>query len=211
MQFFNSGTGLAIYRGGRALPDVRQGDMVTNDASCKREITMLSRCCLSVLFANCLLMASAQAHITLEGQEARVGAAYKAVFRVPHGCGNSPTVKIRIRIPEGVIGVKPMPKPGWQLETVKAKYDKPYKMFHATVSEGVREVTWTGRLADDNYDEFVLSSYLTDELTPGHTLYFPVVQECESGVHRWIEIPAEGKTGADYKEPAPGVKLLPNN
>jgi uncharacterized protein YcnI len=28
-------------------------------------------------------------------------------------------------------------------------------------------------------------------------------------LNRWIEVPAEGKTGADYKEPAPGVKLLP--
>ncbi|QQO12846.1 DUF1775 domain-containing protein [Bradyrhizobium diazoefficiens] len=40
-------------------------------------------------------------------------------------------------------------------------------------------------------------------------LYFPVVQECESSVNRWIEIPEGGKSSADYKEPAPGVKLLP--
>jgi uncharacterized protein YcnI len=37
----------------------------------------------------------------------------------------------------------------------------------------------------------------------------PVVQECEKGIHRWIEIPAEGKSADDYKEPAPGIKLLP--
>jgi hypothetical protein len=24
---------------------------------------------------------------------------------------------------------------------------------------------------------------------PGQTLYFPVIQECQQGVHRWIEIP----------------------
>jgi periplasmic copper chaperone A len=35
-----------------------------------------------------------------------------------------------------------------------------------------------------------------------------VVRECESGVHRWIEIPQDGKSAADYKEPAPDVKLL---
>jgi uncharacterized protein YcnI len=34
------------------------------------------------------------------------------------------------------------------------------------------------------------------------------VQECEKGVHRWIEIPVAGKTAADYPEPAPGLKLL---
>ena len=83
-------------------------------------------------------------------------------------------------------------------------------MFHSTtVTEGAKEVAWTGRLPDDNYDELVLSVYLTDDLVPGRTLYFPVVQECESGVHRWIEIPEDGKSAADYKEPAPGLKLLP--
>ena len=70
-------------------------------------------------------------------------------------------------------------------------------------------MTWTGRLPDEHYDEMILSVYLTDDLVPGQTLYFPVVQECESGVNCWIEIPADGTTGADYKEPAPGVKLLP--
>ncbi len=81
---------------------------------------------------------------------------------------------MRVRIPDGVIGVKPMPKPGWHIETVKAKYDRPYKMFHNSVTEGVREVTWTGKLPDDNYDEFVLSTYLIDELKPDTILYFPV-------------------------------------
>jgi periplasmic copper chaperone A len=157
-----------------------------------------------------LAVSSASAHVTLERQEAPIGGPYKAVFRVPHGCGASPTVKLRVRIPDHVIAVKPMPKPGWQIDTVKAKYDKTYTMFHSvTVAEGVNEVTFTGRLPDDNYDEFVLSVYLTDDLKPGSVLYFPVVQECESGVHRWIEIPESGKDAHDYKEPAPGLTLLP--
>jgi uncharacterized protein YcnI len=40
-------------------------------------------------------------------------------------------------------------------------------------------------------------------------LYFPAVQECEKGVHRWIEIPEPGKSARDYKEPAPALKLGP--
>src|SRR6266853_1448549 len=51
-------------------------------------------------------------HITLENQQAAVGASYKAVLRVPHGCEGSATVAVRVRIPEGFIEVKPMPKPG---------------------------------------------------------------------------------------------------
>ena len=57
-----------------------------------------------------LAASSASAHITLENREATVGTFYKAVFAVPHGCAGSATVKIRVQIPEGVIGVKPMPK-----------------------------------------------------------------------------------------------------
>ncbi len=102
-----------------------------------------------------------------------------------------------------------MPKAGWELDTTKAKYDKPYALYHGSVTEGAREVMWTGHLSDENYDEFVLSTYLTDDLKPGTTLYFPVVRECDEGVNRWIEIPAEGKTGGGYKDPAPGVTLLP--
>lgn len=155
------------------------------------------------------VVTAAHGHVTLEQKEAAIGGSYRATFRVPHGCGNSPTVKVRVRIPDGVVGVKPMPKPGWQLDLVKGKYDKPYAMYHGSVTEGVNEVSWSGRLLDDHYDEFIVSTYLTEDLAPGRMLYFPVVQECESGVHRWIEIPQDGKPAADYKEPAPAVKLLP--
>ena len=49
---------------------------------------------------------------------------------------------------------------------------------------------WSGgKLPDHNYDEFVVSTFLTDGLKPNTTLYFPVVQECEQGVSRWIDIP----------------------
>jgi hypothetical protein len=30
-------------------------------------------------------------------------------------------------------------------------------------------------------------------------------------VHRWIEMPAAGKSAEDYREPAPGVTLTPKN
>ena len=56
------------------------------------------------------------AHVTLEPREAPVAAAYKGVMRVPHGCEGAATISLRVRIPDGVIGVKPMPKPGWELE-----------------------------------------------------------------------------------------------
>jgi hypothetical protein len=73
-----------------------------------------------------------------------------------------------------------------------------------------REVAWTGKLLDENYEEFVFHAFLSDTLKPDTVLYFPVVQECEKSAERWIEIPAEGKTSRDYRYPAPGVKLMPS-
>jgi uncharacterized protein YcnI len=152
---------------------------------------------------------SASAHITLENREATIGSSYKAVFVVPHGCAGSATVRIRVQIPEGVIGVKPMPKPGWNVEAIKGKYAADYDFHGAKLSEGVKEVVWSGgKLPDDNYDEFVISTFLTNSLKPNTTLYFPTLQECEQGVSRWIDIPAEGNPH-ETNWPAPGVKLMP--
>src|ERR1700676_2320871 len=80
------------------------------------------------------------AHITLENQQAPIGASYKAVMRVPHGCEGSATVAVRVRIPEGFIEVKPMPKPGWKLDVVRGKYQKPMSVRGTKVTEGVTEV-----------------------------------------------------------------------
>lgn len=158
-----------------------------------------------------LVASPAAAHVYLEGKQATIGTSYKAVFAVPHGCSGSPTVKIRVQIPEGVIAVKPMPKAGWSVDVVEGAYASAYDYHGNKLSSGVKEVVWSGgKLPDHNHDEFVISSFLTNNLKPNTTLYFPVVQECENGVSRWIEIPAEGAGHSpESKSPAPGVKLLP--
>jgi uncharacterized protein YcnI len=158
-----------------------------------------------------LMCGAAQAHVTLETREAPAASTYKAVLRVGHGCDGSPTVAIRVRIPDGVIAVKPMPKPGWELTTKTEPYPEPVHYYEDVLTEGVREIAWTGgRLPDEWYDEFVFRGRLPDS-QPGTKLWFPVVQECETGAHRWIEIPAEGESADDYEEPAPGLTLTPKN
>ena len=110
-----------------------------------------------------------------------------------------------------MIAVKPMPKPGWKIDTVSGKYPQAYSHFrNAKLTEGVTEISFTGgNLPDAFYDEFVFTGFLAGDLEAGKLLYFPVVQECEKGVHRWIEIPAAGKPASEYPEPAPALKLLP--
>lgn len=151
---------------------------------------------------------AAFAHITLETGEAKIGANYKAVLRVPHGCDGKPTTAVRIQIPEGVIAAKPMPKAGWTLETVKGSYAKSYDLYGTPVSEGVKEIVWSGgELPDEFYDEFVFRAMLTDSLKAGEKLYFPVVQECGEAAERWIEVPAKGQDPETLELPAPGLKL----
>ena len=67
------------------------------------------------------------------------------------------TDTVRIKIPEGVIAVKPMPKAGWKIEKVVARYAAEYELHGKKVNEGITHLAWSsGKLADDEYDEFVL-------------------------------------------------------
>lgn len=160
---------------------------------------------LSLLFSGTL----AFAHVTLETREARAGAPYKAVLKVPHGCDGTATVKVRAAIPEGLIAVKPMPKAGWQIETVKGAYAKSYPYYHGMqLSDGVKEIVWSGgKLPDEHYDEFVFAGFLAGDLKPG-PLYIPVTQECEKGEASWKDIPAAGQDLHALKAPAPAVVIL---
>jgi uncharacterized protein YcnI len=157
----------------------------------------------AVLVVSIAAPASALAHITLDNQQAAADSYYKAIFNVPHGCKGSATVKIRVRIPEGVIDVKPQPKAGWKIDIVTGAYPKPYALHGAQVASGVREVSWTGNLPDAYFDQFVFQAYLAPDLPAGQVVYFPVVQECEKGVDRWIE------TKEPATMPAPHLTLLP--
>lgn len=150
---------------------------------------------------------AAFAHATLETAEAPAGSYYKAVVRIGHGCDGSATRDVRVKVPDGMVSVKPMPKPGWEVSTTVGPLAVPFQSHGKTITEGVTEVRWTGgTLLDAHYDEFVFRGQLPDK--PGETLYVPVVQICEKGEHRWIEIPASGQSPADLKEPAPTIRLI---
>ncbi len=152
------------------------------------------------------LPAAALAHVTLETAEAPAGSFYKAVLRVPHGCAGSATTAIRVQIPDGVKQAKPMPKAGWKLTVKKEKLAEPYDWYGTKISEDVREVEWSGgNLPDSFYDEFVFRAKLPED--EGKVLHFPVIQVCETGQEKWIEIPAAGQDEDSVETPAPSLKL----
>ena len=162
---------------------------------------------LAALAITVAVPGSAMAHATFETPNAASGSYYKAVLQIPHGCDGQATLKVRVVIPEGVIAVKPMPKAGWTLETVEGAYAAEYELHGRKIAEGVKELVWTGELADEHFDQFVFQANLTDKLPVDKTVYFPVTQECASGQNAWVEIPAEGQDPHALKRPAPGVAI----
>lgn len=154
----------------------------------------------------------ALAHVTLETPRAAAGSDYKAVLRIGHGCEGSPTTTLRVQLPSGLRGAKPMPKPGWTLDIQRATLAQPYDSHGKTVTRDVVEISWRARsadawLADDQYDEFALRGQVSPQA--GGTLWFKVLQTCEKGQIDWAEVPAPGASADDLKSPAVGLEITP--
>ena len=135
-------------------------------------------------------MAAAMAHVVAQPNTAVAGATFTAGFLVAHGCDGSPTMALRVKIPEGVTAVKPLAKEGW------------------TITEVAGEIAWRGGpLPSKSHETFGISLRLPN--TPGSTLYFEAIQECQQGSNRWIDIPAAGQSTKDLRNPAPFITLTP--
>jgi uncharacterized protein YcnI len=166
-----------------------------------------SQAALCSAFLLCIVEQAA-AHVTANPDQAPADSWFRTALRVGHGCEGSSTIAVRVKLPDGVISVRPQMKPGWEITITMRKLDQPIEGPHGTVTEVVDEIAWRGGpLPDAYFDEFGISMRLPAE--PGKTLYFPTVQECEQGVHRWIEIPAANQSWDDLEEPAPFVRLNP--
>lgn len=148
-------------------------------------------------------------HATFEMAKVPVNSTYKAVLRIPHGCDGSATTAVRVKLPEGLIKAKPMPKAGWALDVITGKFENTYSYYGKDVSEGPKEIVWkNGNLPDDFYDEFVFRVRVTDHFKVGETVYIPVVQTCTDGENAWVEIPKAGQDAHSVKRPAPSLKII---
>jgi periplasmic copper chaperone A len=156
------------------------------------------------------------AHVTATPNEAN-SPYFRTAFRVPHGCEGSATTAVRVQIPDGVDNPKPEVVAGWTIDIVPAENGAAGHDDDDDNGNGngdgngddqaagpVAEVAWVGgNLPDNNFQEFGLSFRITDEAP--EVLWFPTIQECEEGEHRWIEIPATVDEWGDLDEPAPYV------
>ena len=139
------------------------------------------------LFTFAFSQGQALAHVTLEKTEAATGSYQVAPFRIGHGCSGSPTVNLRIEIPEGPESVRPQPKPGWTLNVEHS-------------GDRVIAINWKGNLPADQFDSFAMMMRLRQ---PG-PLVFPARQTCERGEANWNEPP-----GVEGGHPAPVLMVTP--
>jgi uncharacterized protein YcnI/copper(I)-binding protein len=161
---------------------------------------------VAALMLTAASIATAFAHASLEKGEASNGS-YKAVMRIPHGCGEQATNAVTIELPEGFIQAKPMPKAGWEVAVEKGDYAKTYMNHGKEVKSGVKAVTWKGgNLPTDFYDEFVISGMLAD-VDAGSSLAFPTVQTCMDGTVSWTELAKDGQDPHALEHPVPLLKI----
>jgi copper(I)-binding protein len=127
------------------------------------------------------------AHVTLAEPRADTGSDYLAQFHVGHGCGDSPTIALRVEIPAGIRTWQPQAKPGW------------------TVGRAANAAIWQGGSAGAHVAEtFAVRMHLPN--VPGQ-LVFPATQTCESGVEHWSEVAQPGPNAPPLKRPAPVLTL----
>ena len=163
-----------------------------------RRTLMTASACIATLLGG-----EAFAHVSLEQKNVQAGGAFDATFKVGHGCSGSPTVRLNVRIPDGVVAVKPQAKDGWTVTSETGALGHATISGGRTFSDGARTVTWSGLLPPHQAGSFTLRAQLADDATVGKRLIFPVYQQCEKGEERWIDSDEEDD------HPAPFLTIVP--
>jgi uncharacterized protein YcnI len=148
--------------------------------------------------------APAQAHVTLQPEEAPAGGFTRLDVRVPNERDEAGTTKVQVQFPPGFLFASVEPREGWTTEVKRRKLDEPVEAFGEKQTDEVDTITFTAkkgfRIAPGEFLDFGLSVGLPDK--PGEKLTFKALQTYEGGeVVRWIG-------PADADEPAPQVTLL---
>jgi uncharacterized protein len=160
-----------------------------------------SRIAAATVVAALALPAAADAHVTLQPKTAPAGGFTRLDVRVPNERDNASTTKIELQLPDGFAEASYQPVPGWTVKVEKAKLATPIKTDDGTVTEGVKQITWTSKqgIPPGAFQDFGLSVQVPGKA--GDTLTFKALQTYSNGeIVRWI-----GPEGSD--NPAPTVSV----
>jgi uncharacterized protein len=139
--------------------------------------------------------------VTLQPNEAPEGAYTVLDVRVPNESDSENTTKVAVQFPEGFGDVSYQAVPGWSVKVVHAKLKKPIQTDDGPITEGVKEVIFSGgKLPPGQFQDFPLSVQIPGKA--GEELTFKAVQTYEKEVVHWIGAP-------ETEHPAPQVLVTP--
>ena len=146
-----------------------------------------------------VLASPALAHVTVQPNEAIVGAFARFVVRVPNERDDAGTTKVKVELPP-LAFVSFEPKEGWKRAVENVEFDEPIDVFGEEVTEGVGSVTWSGgEIKPGEFLEFGFSARMPDG---EEALTFNAIQTYSSGeVVEWTGAP-------DSEEPAALVNVF---
>lgn len=154
--------------------------------------------------------AAAQAHVTVNPDQATQGGYTRIAFRVPTESDTASTTKLDVYLDmdHPVASVTTMPVPGWAVQVTTAKLATPLTDDDGNkVTDAVSQITWTatadGAIKPGQFQEFPVS---LGPLPKTGQLVFKVLQTYSDGtVVRWIDPTVAGQ--AEPEHPAPVLNL----
>lgn len=105
------------------------------------------------------LPATAPAHVTVDPREAPAGGFATLDVRVPNEHADKSTVKVDLRLPDGVYFLWYRKVPGWKVKLTRKPLDTPIDFGGVPVSEHITRIVWTGKrkrggtIGPDKYEE----------------------------------------------------------
>jgi uncharacterized protein len=148
--------------------------------------------------------ASANAHVTLQPEEAAAEDFTVLDVRVPNERDDAATTKVDVQFPAGFVFASYQPVPGWSVDVKMAKLANPITSHGEEITEQVSRMTWTAdgdnvAIQPGQFLDFPISVQIPGKA--GDTLTFKALQTYDNGeVVRWIGAP-------DSEEPAPQVAV----
>jgi uncharacterized protein YcnI len=154
---------------------------------------------------------AAQAHVTVNPDEASQGEYSRVAFRVPTESDTLSTSKLEVDLPtdQPIASVSIMPVPGWTGTATRTKLPKPITNDDGDeITEAITQITWTASSPDTaikpgQFQEFPVS---LGPLPKTGSITFKALQTYSDGsVVRWIDLNTPGQAKPEH--PAPVLTL----
>ena len=161
------------------------------------------------LFATFAGLHLAAAHAVFDRTLIGSGQILRVSIVIEHGCNGSPTTAVRAILPEGLIATNVFAADGMRVETKKSRFERNWSGPHGNVSEGIKEIIWSGAaVPDKKRGEFPFEIFVSSDLPLENSLAVPVIQNCENGSQSWIEQATTPEAQDRLKSPAPLLRVV---